>query len=107
VIEAGADRPDCYAIPPGVEYLRWPGDSDWVIYHTGTGETLRVSDLALAILDAVARRPALNREGLITALTTLFDEPPEAGELRASLDEHLRLLLSHECIEVRPCASAN
>lgn len=95
-----------YGIPLGVEFLRWSGGEDWVIYHAGTGETLRVSDLALAILDLLAQR-VLDREALLSALAGLFDEPPEPGELAAGLDEHLRLLLAHECIEIRPCASAN
>jgi PqqD family protein of HPr-rel-A system len=95
-----------YGIPPGVEFLRWSGGEDWVIYHTGTGETLRVSDLALAILDHLADR-VLDREALLSALADLFDESPEPAELAAGVDDHLRLLLAHECIEVRPCASAS
>ncbi len=99
----GAVAGDGYVIPSGVEFLRWSGDGDWVIYHTGTGETLRVSDLALAILDHIERQPAVGRDRLMRALAALFDEVPEPGELAARVDECVRLLLSHECIERCPC----
>lgn len=102
--DAAVIQMECLRIPPDVQFLRWPGDGDWVIYHTGTGETLRVSEMSLAILDAIARHTSLDAAGLLKALTTQFDEPPEAGELRASLDDHMRLLLSHECVERCPCA---
>jgi PqqD family protein of HPr-rel-A system len=101
---AAMTRPECFRIPPDVEFQRWQGDDDWVIYHTGTGETLRVSEMSLAILDVIAQHASLDAAGLLKALTTLFDEPPDAGELRAGMDEHMRLLLSHECVERCPCA---
>ena len=40
-----------YRIPDGVEFPRWDGGDEWVVYHSGTGETLRLSDAAVAILD--------------------------------------------------------
>lgn len=94
----------CFRIPAGVDFLRWAGEEDWVLYHTGTGETLRLSDLALAILDLLGHRAALDRDELACGLAALFDEPLEDAELQAGLEEHMRLLLAHECIEPVSCA---
>ena len=94
----------CFRLPPGVDFQRWAGDGDWVLYHSGTGETMRISDLAMAILDLIAQHDTMDRQEIIRKLTRLFDDPPGEEDLRGAVDEHLRLLLSHECIEPVACA---
>lgn len=97
-----------YRIPPGVEFQRWceggpAGAGEWVIYHAGTGETLRLSEAAMALLDGLMAEPR-DRIGLKTWLMDLVDGPVPAEELDATLDGLLRDLLRHECIEPAPCA---
>jgi hypothetical protein len=97
-----------YRIPPGVEFLRWreggpAGTGEWVVYHSGTGETLRLSEPALTLLDTLLDGRPRDGAQLATTLTDLIDGPVPAEELAAALDGLLRALLRHECIEALPC----
>lgn len=97
-----------YRIPPGVQFQRWrdggpDGTGEWVVYHSGTGETLRLSEAALALLESLADGGSLDREGLTSILANLLDGPLPPEELTAALDGLLRALLRHECIEALPC----
>ncbi len=97
-----------YRIPPGVEFLRWreggaAGTGEWVLYHTGTGETLRLSEAAAALLDSLADGAPRDQAALAATLQRLLDEPMPPAELAAALDGLLRALLRHECIEALPC----
>jgi len=97
-----------YRVPPGVEFLRWreggaDGLGEWVVYHSGTGETLRLSEAALALLDGLIHGTPLDQAGLTALLANLLDESMPAEELRAVVDDLLRALLRHECIEALPC----
>lgn len=97
-----------YRIPPGVQFQRWreggpAGTGEWVVYHSGTGETLRLSEAALALLDSLMDGHPSDRARLTATLQALLDEPMPADELAAALDGLLRALLRHECIEELPC----
>jgi len=97
-----------YRVPPGVEFMRWReggghGTGEWVVHHSGTGETLRLSEAALALLGALIEGPGQDRAGLAAALAGLLDESMPSEELSAVVDDLLRALLRHECIEVLPC----
>lgn len=102
---AGLDviRPECFRIPPGVEFQRWQGDGEWVIYHAGTGETMRLSEAALAVLDLLAESDRLEKSAIEQALNTMMDTPIPATEMQAAASELLRVLLNHECIELVSC----
>ncbi len=97
-----ADK-DCYRIPVGVCFERWAGDGEWVIYHSGTGETLRISEAALAILDLLEQSERLDSGGLDKALSGMLDEPSTPDEMQTPREELLRVLLGHECVERVAC----
>ncbi len=90
-------------MPPGVEFPRWQGDDAWVLYHSGTGATIRLSDAALAVLDLFAESDRLDRSAIQHALSAMMDAPPAEPEMQASVSELLRVLLNHECIEQVSC----
>jgi hypothetical protein len=101
--EADVTGPECFRIPPGVEFERWQGDGEWVIYHGGTGETMRLSDAALAVLDLLAESHRLDKSAIEQALNAMMDAPITAQEMQAAVDELLRVLLIQECIELVLC----
>ncbi len=90
-----------YRLPPGVAFPRWregPAAEEWVVYHEGTGQTLRLSAAACVLLDALARGP-LDRGRLSEALASAFADPPGPAELESALDGLLEGLVRHELIE--------
>lgn len=94
-----------YRLPPGVGFQRWhegPAAEEWVIYHEGTGQTLRLSEAALAILDILGRSGPLDPAGITAALAEQLDTPADDDELQAALSGLIDGLLKHELIE--PCA---
>lgn len=93
-----------YRLPAGVRFQRWRGEEDWVLYHSGTGETMRLSEAAVAVLDILAQAPDQDRRALGAALNALMDAPLTEVELDAALEGLLRELLNHECIESPACA---
>ncbi len=93
----------CYRVPEGVEFQRWHSGGEWVVYHSGTGETLRLSEAALALLDTLLASGSLDRERLASALGGMLDAVAEPEELATATDALLRGLLDHECIEPVPC----
>ena len=93
-----------YRLPPGVNFQRWhegPPADEWVVYHDGTGQTLRLSEAALAILDALMAAGPLDRAAIAAALADQLDVPADDDELQAALSGLIDGLLKHECIE--PC----
>jgi PqqD family protein of HPr-rel-A system len=94
----------CYRIPPGVEFQRWQGAEEWVLYHSGTGETMRLSDAALAILDLLSQTGPMDQAALAEALNAMMDAPLSPDEIGGALGELLRMLLSHECVEQTACS---
>ncbi|MBK6277801.1 MAG: hypothetical protein IPF57_06510 [Gammaproteobacteria bacterium] len=94
---------DSYRIPDGVEFQRWDGGEEWVVYHSGTGETLRLSDGALAILDLLAEKGCLDSESLTRALAGMVDDSSSMEDLGPATTELTRVLLQYECIETAPC----
>ncbi len=94
---------ECFRIPPGVEFQRWQGGEEWVLYHSGTGETMRLSDAAVAVLDLIVEAHRLDRRVLANGLNTLMDVPLPDAEIDAALEQLLRELLSHECLERVAC----
>lgn len=94
----------CYRIPAGVEFLRWNGGEEWVVYHPGTGETLRLSEGAVLILDLLkeAKSP-LAADALTHALAGMMDDPPAAEVLAEATGKLVAMLLRHECIERAAC----
>lgn len=94
----------CLRIPPGVQFERWQGETEWVVYHTGTGATVRLSDAAVAVLDVLEETGQLDEARLARKLNQLMDSPLPEDEMRAALAGLLRDLLGHECIERVPCA---
>lgn len=102
---------DCFRIPPGVVFARWtwtapeqgPDAAEWVVYHSGTGETLRLSPAAVAVLDHLEQSPNQDAAALSAYLNTLLDIPLPAEEIRGFLEGVLGQLLAHECVERRPC----
>lgn len=102
---AGANLtpPECFRLPPGVEFQRWQGEAEWVVYHAGTGETMRLSDAAVAVLDLLAPVEGMGRDALEAGLNAMMDAPLPEAEMQAALGELLRILLSHECVERVPC----
>lgn len=93
----------CFRLPPGVEFQRWQGGDEWVLYHSGTGETIRLSDAALAILDLLAEPGHLAQTSMERALLAMMDAPLDEQEMHAAVTELLRVLLKHECIEQVSC----
>lgn len=90
-----------YRLPPGVEMPRWregPAAEEWVVYHEGTGQTLRLSAAACVLLDALARGP-LDRGRLYEALASALADPPGRVELESALDGLIEGLVKHELIE--------
>lgn len=96
-------KPARLRIPPGVQFERWQGGDEWVVYHAGTGETLRLSDAAVAVLDLLEQAGRLDEAALASALNALMDVPLPEAEIRAALDGLVSQLLSHECIERLAC----
>lgn len=94
---------ECFRIPPGVEFQRWQGEDEWVVYHSGTGETLRLSDAAIAVLDILGESAQLDKSTLERELNGMMDVPLPPEEMQTALNELLRMLLAHECIEHAPC----
>jgi PqqD family protein of HPr-rel-A system len=101
---ASTSKPACYRIPSGVVFQRWAGDGEFVVYHSGTGETLRLSEGAVAILDLLERMPSMSAAAIADALTDMIDDPPAPDALWASLETLLAMLLRHECIERVACS---
>ena len=97
-------KPACYRIPSGVVFQRWAGEREFVVYHSGTGETLRLSEGAVAILDLLEGTTAMSAETIADALRDMIDDPPAPDVLRASLETLLGVLLRHECIERVACS---
>jgi len=95
--------PDCFRIPSGVEFQRWQGDGEWVIYHSGTGETMRLSEAAIAVLNLLAESGRLDKTAIKLALNAMMDAPVSDHELQTAVNELTRVLLSHECIEQVSC----
>jgi hypothetical protein len=93
----------CFSLPPGVDFQRWQGGDEWVIYHSGTGETIRLSDAALAILDLLAELGHRDQTTIERALHSMMDDPLDEQEMHAAVTELLRVLLKHECIEQVSC----
>ena len=97
------NSPGCFRLPPDVEFQRWQGGDEWVLYHSGTGETIRLSDAGLAILDLLAEPDHLDQTAIERALHSMMDEPLNEQEMHAAVTELLRVLLKHECIEQVSC----
>lgn len=96
---------DCaYRIPDHVEFLRWDGGDEWVVYHSGTGETLRLSDGAVAILDLLQHSGPLGPTALAQALTGMMEVAPAVENVAEATAALVRALMQHECIEQVPCA---
>ena len=93
----------CYCIPRDVVFQRWTGGDEFVLYHPGTGETLRLSDPAVAILDLLEQTSPMNAEALTCALADMMDDPPAPEVLADAVDSLLGVLLRHECIERVAC----
>lgn len=96
--------PACHRIPPGVEFQRWHGGDEWVLYHSGTGETLRLSEAAVAVIDLLEQAGPMERDALADALNALMDTPLPPAEISVALGDLLRILISHECVEPVACA---
>lgn len=91
----------CYRLPPGVRLQRWregQASDEWVVYHDGTGQTLRLSAAAMVLLDVLAAG-ALDRRALGQALAGTFDPAPAPAEIDTALAELLDGLGKHELIE--------
>ena len=97
------NSPGCFRLPPGVDFQRWQGGDEWVLYHSGTGETIRLSDAALAILDLLAEPSHLDQTTIEQGLHSMMDAPLDQQEMHAAVTELLRVLLKHECIEQVSC----
>ena len=92
-----------YRLPPGVEIRHWgegPAAEEWVVYHEGTGQTLRLSAAACVLLATLIRGP-LDRGRLAEALAGAFADPPGLAELESALDGLIEGLVKHELIELR------
>ncbi len=74
-----------------------------MVYHSGTGETLRLSDAAVAILDLLEQTGPMGAEALTLSLAEMMDDPPALQILSESADKLLGVLLRHECIERAAC----
>ena len=96
----------CLRIPPGVQFERWQGETEWVLYHSGTGATVRLSDAAVAVLDLLEHAGVMDEASLVRGLNALMDNPLPEAEMGAALAGLLSDLLSHECIERVPCGLA-
>jgi hypothetical protein len=96
-------RTACFRLPPDVDFQRWQGGDEWVIYHSGTGETIRVSDAALALLDLLATSGQQDQCAIERTLHVMIDAPISDQEMHAAVSELLRVLLNHECIEQVSC----
>jgi hypothetical protein len=94
----------CLRIPPGVQFERWQGETEWVLYHSGTGATVRLSDAAVAVLDLLEAGGALDEASLARRLNQLMDSPLTEDKMAAALVPLVRDLLGHECVERVPCA---
>jgi PqqD family protein of HPr-rel-A system len=90
---------ECIRIPPGVKFERWHSD-EWVIYHSGTGETMRLSDAAVALLDMLAESGPQDRSAVARALNDMMEVPLADAEIASVVDRLLRDLLAHECVEL-------
>jgi hypothetical protein len=94
----------CYRVPEGVEFLRWNGGEEWVVYHSGTGETLRLSEGALAIIDLLARRQdPVSQIDIMRELAAMMDEQAEESAMVLAVSELLRVLIGHECVDPVLC----
>lgn len=93
----------CLRIPPDVEFERWEGGGEWVLYHSGTGETIRLSDAALALLDLLVESGPLDRPAMARALNAMMDAPLADAEMVTALEGLLGELLAHECVEPVSC----
>jgi len=96
--------PARYRIPPSVEFQRWHGGEEWVLYHSGTGETMRLSNAALAILDLLLQTGTMDQAALAAALNAMMETPLSPEEISGALAEMLRVLLNHECVEQVACS---
>jgi PqqD family protein of HPr-rel-A system len=94
---------ECFRIPPSVSFQRWQGNDEWVLYHSGTGETMRLSDAAVAVLELLEEATSLDSTALASALNAMVDTPLSEKEIGAALHDLLGQLLRHECIERVTC----
>ena len=94
---------ECFRIPPCVEFQRWDSGEEWVVYHSGTGETLRLSDAAMAVIDLLSESSPLEKGTIAHSLNAQMESPLEEAELATAVNEVLRVLLGHECIEPASC----
>lgn len=93
-----------WRIPVGVNFPRWreggpEGRGEWVVYHTGTGETLRLSEAAMAVLETLLERGPCDQTQLLHCLQQRLAEPLAEAELTRALEALLAVLLRHACIE--------
>ncbi|MCS6785510.1 MAG: HprK-related kinase A [Thiobacillaceae bacterium] len=98
---------DVYRLPPGLRLPRWRAGTqagEWVVWHEGTGETLRLSAAAVQLLDRLAAGPC-RRPQLRAALRDALNDPPADELLDLALDEFIEPLVKHELIE--PCADGD
>lgn len=93
----------CYRIPTGVVFRRWAAEGEFVVYHSGTGETLRLSEGAVAILDLLERTAPMDAEAISRAVGDMMDDPPTPEALGDAVETLLSVLLRHECIERVAC----
>lgn len=97
-------RSICYQLPRGVDLQRWFGGDEFVVYHSGTGETLRLSKAAAVILDILAESGPVDVGTLAHALLDRLDEPTRPDDLRPTLEKLLSVLVRHDCAERVACS---
>jgi hypothetical protein len=71
--------PTHWRVPAGTKltWRRWPGEDEYVFYHSATGDTHRLSELAGIILEQALAGPVSSVE-LTRWLGEQGDETPEA-----------------------------
>lgn len=94
---------ECFRLPRSVEFQRWDGGDEWVVYHSGTGETLRLSDAAMAVIDLLSESGPLDTGSIAKRLSAQIESPMENPALARAVNDLLRVLLTHECIEPASC----
>ena len=97
----------CYRIPEGVSFERWNGGGEWVVFHTGTGETLRLSDAAVVVLETLMRLGPQTADTLAQELAGSLVEDPGDAAVMAATSEILRALAAQECIDEVRCLNSS
>lgn len=71
--------PTHWRVPPDATLIwrRWPDEDEYVFYHSATGDTHRLSELAGIILEQALAGP-VNSADLLQWLLEQGDEVPEA-----------------------------